>query len=155
MLGFDVQRGNYCSFAHGQVELRHKNRKFADLSCKELIAPIMSLSTTGAGGARNEAAFAHFRQRPVRSQMPRPVRREPSSRATHAYGSFGERERRYSAPERILRERMADDDSSARRASDDDIDERIKVRTQLHKSTRLTILMSLMTVLSVCSRSIV
>ena len=118
------KRGGYCSFAHGKCELRHKNRKFADLSCKELVAPIIQL--TRSGDARNEAAFAHFRQR-VRAQMPQPLRRDAAI-GSASYGFGGERERRYSAPERSIRERLAEEcNHSGRRASDEDIDDRIKV----------------------------
>ena len=123
------QRGAYCSFAHGKHELRHKNRKFADLSCKELNAPIMSLSHTA--DTRSDATFAHFRQR-ARAQMPQPVRRDASGHA--AASGFGERVRRYSAPDRIIREKVAEEGGPARRTSDDDIDERIKVTNQ-HTST--------------------
>ena len=120
-----LQRGSYCSFAHGKSELRHKNRKFADLSCKELNAPIIQLSHSHGGDSRNDAAFAHFRQR-ARAQLPQPVRREAETNAA-SYG-FGDRERRYSAPDRILRERITEQGGSGRRTSDDDIDERIKVK---------------------------
>jgi len=119
------QRGNYCSFAHGKHELRHKNRRFADLSCKELNAPIMSLKNTAGNTRSSDATFANFRQR-ARAQMPQPLRRDVG--ATAATYGFGDRERRYSAPDRIMRERLAEEGGSGRRASDDDIDERIKVR---------------------------
>lgn len=121
------QRGNYCSFAHGKHELRHKNRKFADLSCKELNAPIMSLSHTA--DTRSDPTFAHFRQR-ARVQMPQAVRRYVGA-GVATYG-FGDRERRYSAPDRIMKDMMAEEAGSSRRASDDDIDERIKVGDTTH-----------------------
>ena len=84
----------------------------------------MSLSHTD--DARSDAAFAHFRQRGARCVAAACQERTGGANApTYA---FGDRERRYSAPDRIMRERLAEEGNSVRRAntSDDDIDERIK-----------------------------
>jgi hypothetical protein len=168
-----AQRGAYCSFAHGKTELRHKNRKFADMSVSDIDAPIQQLSgdvrnSAGGGGGQLSAAqrFSHFN----RSHKPRPIPpavaaiRRAAAAAGAGRGQLGDdgggrgildRERRYSAPERLIAEERKQEAAAAGRSSrraSEDIDELIKVAaatiaSMQRSSHRLTLRAPLLPVL--------
>jgi hypothetical protein len=101
------QRGSYCSFAHGKVELRNKTRKFADASVADSMAPILPMRLSGDVRGDGGSRFSHFRSTRGRVTVGGPVNRGEGFNHGEGGGrGILDRERRFSAPERLLGEHM-------------------------------------------------